>query len=103
MVGPQPGGAGRYHLPEQRLGQGVLPQVPVQHGQVVPGGEGLEVAGPQPPLPRPVGLDEDHLGLLQVAQFAQGDPQHVLEPGHHQRVAHRLAFQLPRRITQPPA
>ena len=38
-----------------------------------------------------------------MAQFPQGDPQHVLEVGHHQRIAHRLAFQLLRRLPQPPA
>ena len=103
VVGPQLGGADRHHLLEQRLGRGVLPLVPVQHGQMVLGGDGVEVVGPQQPLPCLACFDEDHLGLLQVAQFVQRNPQHVLESGHHQRVAHRLAFQLPRRFTQPPA
>ena len=56
------------------------------------------MVGTQQLLPGLASFDEYHPGLLQMTQFAQRIPQHVLESGHHQRITYSLTFQLQRRL-----
>ena len=102
VVGAQLGGAGRQHLLVQSLGQGVLRLRLVQHGQMVLGGGGIEVVGAQQPLPCLACFDKYAPRLAPDAPTSQRNSQHMLESGHHQRIAHCLAFQLLRRFAQPP-